>query len=361
MVGFLGNFISLVGEFLLMVFFFYEDFCGILLGWFLLRFLVGYYLFLVFFLFVGRCFLSFYVDNNYYLFLDIYSYFGLIVVVRCGFMYFNYVYRVVLNLFLFYQFQVYFYGVFEIDFDLQLYFGMKVGEKGYYCGFDIFFLLNIDFVSSKFNVVFVGYEGGFEIFIVGKWEVEIVVNLKGLCGGVYYVKIFFWMLYELDFFLLVVVVIYGLNLFVFVFVINVEGDYDVVFVERLEVMINIMSFDLFLRESVMGSCLVFGFVEFYYIFVEVYFFKIGCLVSVFFEVLKVFFKMFIISVVFKVFFFIGVFYIYVEGGSIVVLLGVIGECWIYWQVFVVVDQLLYFRCYGKVWMIFQQLFKGEFG
>ncbi|KAK4202755.1 hypothetical protein QBC40DRAFT_39897 [Triangularia verruculosa] len=361
MAGSPGNLISLTGESPPTAPSSYEDTRGIPSGWSSPRPSVGYHPPSASPPLVGRRPLSFHMDNNYYSPPDTHGHLGSIAAARRGSMHSNYAHRAVSNPPLPHQPQAHFYGAPEIDLDPQSQSGMKAGEKGYYVGFDTLPLPNNDPVSGKSNVVLAGYEGGLEIFSVGKREAESVANLKGLRGGVYHAKILPWTSHESDLFPLVAVVIHGPNLPMPTPTINVEGDYDAVSAERSEAMTNVTSPDPSSRESVASSRPAPGFAESYYTSVEVYSLKTGRQVSVLLEAPKVPLKMPITSAAFRAPPPTGAFQIHADGGSIVVSSGVTGECWIYRQAPAVNDQPLQFRCHGKVWTTLQQPPKGEPG
>lgn len=68
---------------------------------------------------------------------------------------------------------------------------MKAGERGYYFGFD-----KIPecpgFPNGPSNVTIAGYEGGLDVYTIGKRGLELTASLKGLRGGVHHAKILPW-------------------------------------------------------------------------------------------------------------------------------------------------------------------------
>ncbi|KAH7188530.1 uncharacterized protein B0J16DRAFT_396675 [Fusarium flagelliforme] len=106
--------------------------------------------------------------------------------------------------------QAHFYGTPDIDLNLTNSSGMKAGERGYFFGFDKLPECP-DFPSSPSNAVIAGYEGGLDVYAVGKRGLEPVASLKGLRGGVYNAKILPWTLDNSNksLFPLVAVVLHG--------------------------------------------------------------------------------------------------------------------------------------------------------
>ncbi|KAK4165296.1 hypothetical protein QBC43DRAFT_31616 [Cladorrhinum sp. PSN259] len=256
--------------------------------------------------------------------------------------------------------QAHFYGVPDIDLDPQPRSGIKAGEKGYFFGYDALPSASIDYGSGKDTVVLAGYEGGLEVFSVGKRGVESVTSLKGLRGGVYHAKVLPWTSDGSELFPLVAVVIHGPNIPMSTPTLNLEGDYDAVSAERSEAMANI-SPDPSARESV-GSRMTAGFVETYQTTVEVYSLKTGQQVSVLLESPKTApLKTPITSPYFKPPPPIGALTIHADSGNLVVSSGITGECWVYREIPPSKERPIQFRCYGKVWTTLQQPLKGDSG
>jgi hypothetical protein len=92
------------------------------------------------------------------------------------------------------QVQAHFYGAPDIDFGtLAPHAGMKAGERGYFFGFDT--LPRSSHHGTVFgptDAVLAGYEGGLEVYALGKRGLDHVGALKGLRGGVYHAKILPW-------------------------------------------------------------------------------------------------------------------------------------------------------------------------
>ncbi|KAK3302039.1 uncharacterized protein B0T15DRAFT_289687 [Chaetomium strumarium] len=251
--------------------------------------------------------------------------------------------------------QPHFYGVPALDLDLQSRAGMKAGEKGYFFGFGTLSPQNTDPAPGKDNVVLAGYEGGLEVFSVGKRGLESVAGLKGLRGGVLHAKILPWTPDGSELFPLVAVVVHGPCIPLPTPEINVEGDYDAVSVDRSEAMAS-PSPD---PAAKMSGNRVSGFVESYQTAVEVFSLKTGRQVSVLLEAPKTPLKSPITSPGFQPPPPTGAFHIHADGGNIVISSGVTGECWVYRQTPASSEHPFHFRCLGKIWTTLQQAPKGE--
>lgn len=252
--------------------------------------------------------------------------------------------------------QPHFYGATALDVDLQSQSGMKAGEKGYCFGFDTLPSQDTDRVPGKDNVVLAGYEGGLEVFSVGKRGLESVASLKGLRGGAYQAKILPWTPDNSELFPLVAVVIHGPSIPLPAPEVNVETDYDAVSADRSEAMSNAGP-DPAARN--VGNRVSAGFVESYQTTVEVLSLKTGRQVSVLLEAPKIPLKSPITSPAFHAPPPSGAFHIHADGGNVVVSSGITGECWVYRQTPATSEQPLHFRCHGKLWTTLQQPPKGE--
>ncbi|KAK0711083.1 hypothetical protein B0H67DRAFT_273586 [Lasiosphaeris hirsuta] len=252
------------------------------------------------------------------------------------------------------QAQAHFYGAPEIDLDAQSQSGMKAGEKGYFFGFDTLPAPSGDYVPGRDSVVLAGYEGGLEVYSVGKRGLEHTASLKGLRGGVYHAKVLPWTTPGPDWLPLVAVVTHGPCFQPLTPGINVESDYDAVSAERSEAMANVNA-EINTKENLSNRISP----GFYQTTVEVYSLKTGQLVSVLLEAPKIPLKTPITSPIFKAPSPSGAFHIHADGGNIVISSGITGECWVYRQAPVVNDYGLHFRCHGKVWTTLQQPPKGD--
>lgn len=252
--------------------------------------------------------------------------------------------------------QPHYYNAPPIDIGLQPQSGMNAGEKGHYFGFDTLSPPNADRVPGRDNVVLAGYEGGLQVFSVGKRGVEHMASLRGLRGGVYHAKILPWTSASSDLFPLVAVVIHGPSIPLPTPEVHVECDYDAVSADRSEAMTN-ASPDPATRN--IGNRTGAGFVESYQTTVEVLSLKTGRQVSVLLEAPKIPLKSPITSPNFQAPPPTGAFHIHADGGNIVVSSGITGECWVYRQAPASSDHPLHFRCHGKLWTTLQQPPKGE--
>ncbi|KAJ4292317.1 hypothetical protein N0V88_005949 [Collariella sp. IMI 366227] len=212
--------------------------------------------------------------------------------------------------------QPHFYGAPALELDPQQQTGMKAGEKGYYFGFDAL-PQTADRVSGKDNVVLAGYEGGLEVFSVGKRGLESVAGLKGLRGGVYHAKVLPWTPDNSELFPLVALIIHGPNIPLQTLDLYVEGDYDPVSADRSEGM-TAASPEPAARNA--GNKMAPGFVEAYQTTVEVYSLKTGRPVSVLLEAPKIPLKSPITSPNFQAPPPTGAFHIHADSGNIVIAL-----------------------------------------
>ncbi|EAQ89162.1 hypothetical protein CHGG_05781 [Chaetomium globosum CBS 148.51] len=355
MAGSPGNLINLAGESPPTAPSSYEDTRGMRSGWSSPRPAVGYHPASASPPTAGRRPLSFHLDNQYsppdsHLHLAA-------AAARRSSMHSHYTQaRAVSNPPLPHQPQPHFYGVPALDLNMQQQSGMNAGEKGYYFGFDTLSAHDADRAPGKDSVVLAGYEGGLEVFSVGKRGLERAASLKGLRGGVYHAKVLPWTPEHSELFPLVAVVIHGPTIPVPLPEVNVEGDYDAVSADRSEAMSN-ASPDPAARN--IGNRTAPGYVESYQTTVEVFSLKTGRQVSVLLEAPKIPLKSPIASPSFKAPSPSGAFHVLADGGNIVVSSGVTGECWIYRQAPAADEHLPHFYCHGKVWTTLQQPLKGE--
>ncbi|KAK4157972.1 hypothetical protein C8A00DRAFT_11168, partial [Chaetomidium leptoderma] len=356
MAGSPGNLINLVGESPPTAPSSYEDTRGIRSGWSSPRPAVGYHPASASPPTAGRRPLSFHMDGGHYSPPDAHLQLAAAAARRSS-MHSHYAQvRAASNPPLPHQPQPHFYGASALDIDLQQQTGMKAGEKGYYVGFDSLLPQDTDRVPGKDNVVLAGYEGGLEVFSVGKRGLERVAGLKGLRGGVYHAKVLPWTPDNSELFPLVAVVIHGPSIPLPTPEVNVEGDYDAVSADRSEAMSN-ASPDPAARN--IGNRMAPGFVESYQTTVEVLSLKTGRPVSVLLEAPKIPLKAPITSPTFQAPPPTGAFHIHADEGNIVVSSGITGECWVYRQTPATSEYPLHFRCHGKLWTTLQQPPKGE--
>ncbi|KAL2164606.1 hypothetical protein VTH06DRAFT_3823 [Thermothelomyces fergusii] len=253
--------------------------------------------------------------------------------------------------------QSHFYGAAAAaDLDLQPNkTGMKAGERGYYFGFDTLTpQQDADRVPGKDAVVLAGYEGGLEVFRVGKRGLESAGSLKRLRGGVYHAKVLPWTPESSALYPLVAMVVHGP---VFPPPPAPEraadgGGYDAVSAERSEAMSNAGPDPAAAGNP--GNRAAPGFVESYQTTVEVFSLKTGRLVAVLLEAPKIPLTSAVASPGFQAPPPTGAFHLHADGGNVVVSSGVTGECWIYRQAPATSEQPFHFRCHGKLWTTLQQ-------
>lgn len=88
--------------------------------------------------------------------------------------------------------QPHFYGIADLDVTLKPKSGMKAGDQGLYFGFDKLPTKSSDGFVGADDAVLAGYQGGLDVYVVGKRGLEHVAGLKGLRGGVHHAKILPW-------------------------------------------------------------------------------------------------------------------------------------------------------------------------
>ncbi|KAL2257971.1 hypothetical protein VTK26DRAFT_8896 [Humicola hyalothermophila] len=253
--------------------------------------------------------------------------------------------------------QPHFYGAPAIDIDMQPQSGMKAGENGYHFGFDTLPTPNAERSPGKDSVILAGYEGGLEVFSVGKRGLEYAASLKRLRGGVYHAKILPWTsAARSELYPLVAVVIHGPSIPLPTPEVTVEGDYDEVSAERSEAMANVNPDP---AAKNIGARMGAGFIESYQTTVEVLSLKTGEPVSILLEAPKIPLKTSITSPGFQAPPPTGAFHIHADGGNIVVSSGITGECWVYRQAPASSEHPIHFRCHGKIWTTLQQPPRGE--
>ncbi|KAL2156034.1 hypothetical protein VTH82DRAFT_779 [Thermothelomyces myriococcoides] len=355
MAGSPGNLVSLVGESPPTAPSSYEDTRGIRSGWSSPRPAGGYYPSSVSPPTAGRRPLSFHMETQYSPpdpHLQLAN-----AAARRSSMHSHYAHlRAASNPPLPHQPQPHFYGTPALDLDLHPKAGMKAGERGYYFGFDTLSPQDADRVPGKDAVVLAGYEGGLEVFSVGKRGLECAASLKGLRGGVYHAKVLPWTSESSALYPLVAVVVHGP-----VFPppppppasegVAEGGDYDAVSAERSEAMSS-TSPDPSAAKN-LGNRAAPGF-ESYQTTVEVFSLKTGRQVSVLLEAPKISVKSPVTSPGFKAPPPTGAFHIHADGGNVVVSSGVTGECWIFRQAPATNEHPFHFRCHGKLWTTLQQ-------
>ncbi|KAL8303704.1 hypothetical protein RB597_004882 [Gaeumannomyces tritici] len=241
--------------------------------------------------------------------------------------------------------QPHFYGVPDLGFDI-LPQGLKAGDRGFHFAFDKIPSAGLDRTPGKDNVVVAGYEGGLEVFSVGKRGLEPLVGLNGLRGGVHHAAILPWTSYgdNRDVFPLVAVVVHGPVLQPPAPDASPETTDEATSDERHQ------------PTAKGGSATV----EFYQTSVEVYSLRSSRWVATLLEAPKVPVSTPITSATFRPPPPSGAFQIKADGGTIVVSSGVTGECWVYRQTFAGPQEGgIAFKCAGKLWTALQQPVKGD--
>ncbi|KAI0542269.1 hypothetical protein GGR58DRAFT_302192 [Xylaria digitata] len=254
--------------------------------------------------------------------------------------------------------QAHFYSAPDIDLDMHPKTGLKAGEKGFYFGFDIIPRLNNAQTPGNDHVVLAGYEGGMDIYSVGKRGVEPLATLKGLRGGVYNAKILPWNSTSDPFgiFPLVAVVVHGPVPPLNVPDIALESAYDNTSSPRLEG-IHTPQSEANQRQINVGKSI--PIIEAYQTSVEVYSLATNQLIDVLLEAPKTSIKASVTSPVFRSPQPTGAFQVHAEDGSVVVASGATGECWVYRQVRSEQDPGYRFSCVGKLWTSLQQSLKSD--
>lgn len=108
--------------------------------------------------------------------------------------------------------QPHFYGAPDLDLAITPQSGIKAGQRGYYFGFDrLPSTLPGARPGAADKVVMAGYQGGLDVYKVGKRGIEPVGGLKGLHGAVLNAKVLPWTIAgpQSDAFPLVAVVLHG--------------------------------------------------------------------------------------------------------------------------------------------------------
>ncbi|KAI8634742.1 hypothetical protein F5Y19DRAFT_123252 [Xylariaceae sp. FL1651] len=254
--------------------------------------------------------------------------------------------------------QAHFYGAPDIDFDMHLNTGLKAGERGFYFGFDTLPRSNGAYANGNDNVVLAGYEGGMDIYGVGKRGIEPLASLKGLRGGVYNAKILPWSGTSDPYgiFPLVAVVVHGPVLPPNAPEIAVEAAFDNTSSPRLDG-IHTPQSDTNQRQVNVGKAI--PIIEAYQTSVEVYSLTTNQRIDVLLQAPKIPLKTAITSPVFRSPPPTGAFQIRADDGSIVVASGTTGECWVYRQMKYAHDPGYQFDCVGKLWTSLQQGLKGN--
>ncbi|KAI0024736.1 hypothetical protein F4780DRAFT_552265 [Xylariomycetidae sp. FL0641] len=254
--------------------------------------------------------------------------------------------------------QAHFYGAPEIDFDLHPQTGLKAGEKGFYFGFDVLPRPSGAHVPGGDDVVLAGYEGGLDIYSVGKRAVEPLASLKGLRGGVYNAKILPWNGAQDPYgvFPLVAVVVHGPVPPPSTPDIAVDTHVDNPSSPRLDG-VNTPQSDINQRPGNVNKTV--PIIDAYQTSVEIYSLTTNKLIDVILQAPKTAIKTAVSSPVFRSPPPTGAFQIRADDGNLVVSSGITGECWIYRHAKCEQQPGYQFLCVGKLWTSLQQGLKGD--
>ncbi|POR32821.1 Uncharacterized protein TPAR_06970 [Tolypocladium paradoxum] len=248
--------------------------------------------------------------------------------------------------------QAHFYGAQDLDLTITPQFGgMKAGDHGLFFGLDR--LPSTDNSAGSDNVVLAGYEGGLQVYAVGKRGLNLVANLKGLRGGVHCAKILPWTVSGNNdaLFPLVAVVVHG----------------PVLPPRAADVGAAAETAPDVSSSPRQGFAQPEGFqarpppvLLAYQTAVEVYSLKTNKLVDVLLQMQKVPIntEVSLSSPLFRPPPPTGAFTIKADAGTIAICSGVTGECWVYRQLLEAQNTHL-FGCSGKLWTTLQQSHRGE--
>ncbi|CAJ2510009.1 Uu.00g059090.m01.CDS01 [Anthostomella pinea] len=256
------------------------------------------------------------------------------------------------------QAQPHFFGAPEVDFDLHPKTGLKAGERGFFFGFDTLPRLNGAHMPGGDNVALAGYEGGLDIYSVGKRGVEPIASLKGLRGGVYNAKILPWNGISDPYgnFPLVAVVVHGPVPPPIAPEIAIESHFDNASSPRLEGISPPQS-ESNQRQVNIGKAV--PIIEAYQTSVEVYSLATNRLIDVLLQAPKTPIKASVSNPIFQSPPPSGAFQVRADDGSVVVSSGTTGECWVYRQASYEQEPGYQFRCVGKLWTSLQQGLRGD--
>ncbi|KAK7908647.1 hypothetical protein PG985_015950 [Apiospora marii] len=254
--------------------------------------------------------------------------------------------------------QAHFYGVPDLDFDLNPKLGLKPGDRGYYFGFDTLSSPNVNHTSGSTNVVLAGYEGGLDIYAVSKRGIDILTSLKGLRGGVYQAKILPWHGTgdQHNIFPLIAVAIHGPVVSNTVSDASSEAPYEAGASPRMDGASPVPS-DTNQRQANTGKTV--PTIEAYQTTVEIYSLRTNARISTLLQAPRIPVKTSVQNPIPKRPSPTGALQIHADGGNIIVASGTTGECWIFKQAKGPSDMGVEFRCVGKVWTCLQHAQKDD--
>ncbi|KAI0180985.1 hypothetical protein GGR52DRAFT_13965 [Hypoxylon sp. FL1284] len=244
--------------------------------------------------------------------------------------------------------QAHFYGAPDIDFDIGPRAGLKPGERNFYFGFDSLPNTHGAHATGGENVVLAGYEGGVDVYSIGKHAVEPLASLKGLRGGVYGAKILPWSGASdpHGIFPLIALVVHGPVIAQNTPEVAVDTHFDGSPSPRLDG-INTPQSDTNQRQMNIPKAV--PLIEAYQTTVEVYSLTTNRLVDVLLQAPKIPIKTSVSNPIFRSPRPTGAFQIRADAGSVVVSSGTTGECWIYREVNLGPEIGHQFYCVGKLW------------
>ncbi|KPM37758.1 hypothetical protein AK830_g8799 [Neonectria ditissima] len=252
------------------------------------------------------------------------------------------------------QAQSHFYGAPDIDLNIASSSGMKAGDRGYFFGYDKLPECS-GFPGGPGNVVIAGYEGGLDVYAVGKRGLEPVGSLKGLRGGVHHAKILPWTMggEKEHLFPLVAVALHGPVLPSVPGIALHDGGAS----PKLDGATSPRS--IYNHQD--------GFqgrqsspIDSYQTSVEIYSLKTNQQVDVLLQAPKIPInpEISVTNPIFRPPPPSGAFTIRADSGTIVVCSGLTGECWVYLQLLESQNGHI-FTCVGKLWASLQQSYRGD--
>ncbi|KAK6866109.1 hypothetical protein PG995_002637 [Apiospora arundinis] len=257
--------------------------------------------------------------------------------------------------------QPHFYGVPELDFDLNPNLGLKPGDRGYYFGFDTLSSPNVNYGSGNTNVVLAGYEGGIDIYAVSKRGIEVLTSLKGLRGGVYQAKILPWHGTgdQHNIFPLIAVAIHGPVLSNNASDTSSESQHESAQTApspRMDSASPAPS-DTNQRQGNTGKTV--STIEAYQTTVEIYSLRTNARICTLLQAPRIPVKTSVQNPIPKRPSPTGALQIHADGGNVIVASGTTGECWIFKQAKGPSDMGVEFRFVGKVWTCLQHAQKDD--